>query len=104
MSNYSQIHLTEPAAADLRDIKSYSIKLLGKTQTVKYLNSLNAKCLDLLMFLYSGIERLDIDLVNTRSITVKEHTIFYRLEKESISILRIMHQHTELTQLILHRK
>ncbi len=98
MSDYAKMRITQPAEADLRNIKMHTAHLWGRSQSIKYLHHLHKKCLDLLTFPYSGIERLDTGL-NIRSITVKEHIVFYRLEKDRISVLRIMHQNMNLTNI-----
>jgi len=89
--NNIKLEITEPAKIDIKSIRQYTVDLWGKEQATKYTDNL-----------YKTLENIHKDPVKGRERygvpnTVKgrksgKHVIFYRLEKNIIFIMRILHE------------
>ncbi|MEP1094499.1 MAG: type II toxin-antitoxin system RelE/ParE family toxin [Cyclobacteriaceae bacterium] len=87
MANYN---LSQPAEIDLEDIFDYSYDQFGIDQAIAYQNQLFDTLGRPGNFPESGISRDDIRK-GLRFTISGGHIIFYRLKKQEVFILRILH-------------
>lgn len=87
------MRLTPDARKDLKQIGRYTLKNWGKTQFVTYMNELR-KFTDTLSEKpqSKGKSRNDFQK-GLRSLSFKkDYFIFYRIQRETVEIIRILHQ------------
>lgn len=82
--------LTKQAEEDLKSILTYTKHVWGEVQAEKYSQKISAICSKLANLSHIGILS-DYILEDTRKIVVDKHIIFYKVEAETILILRILH-------------
>ncbi|WP_418603629.1 type II toxin-antitoxin system RelE/ParE family toxin [Hwangdonia sp.] len=82
--------LSEEADFDIEAIFDYSHYFHGFNQAVKYLNDLDAVFNQLVINPEIGRKRNEIK-IGLYSITEQEHVIFYRILKNHIRIVRVLH-------------
>ena len=88
-----QIHKQVLAEEDLLDIWDYSFEQWGVKQADRYLDDLEAGILNL-----SDNPEIGNNYAyreNYRKLLVNHHIVFYRLSKETIHIVRVLHQSME---------
>ena len=88
MSSFS---LTNAARADLKSIAVYTQKTWGSSQRKSYINDLDMTFQFLSENPLSGT-LCDYIAPGLRKHAHKSHTIFYEADKNSISIVRILHK------------
>ena len=81
--------LSEEADFDIEDIFDYTEHRHSFNQAVKYLNDLDVVFEQLVLNPEIGRKRNELKL-NLFSITEQEHTIFYRIVKNHIRIVRVL--------------
>ena len=86
---------SEQADFDLEDIFDYTEYRDGFNQAVKYLNDLDVVFKPLVSNPEIGRKRNELKL-DLFSITEQEHTIFYRIVKDHIKIVRVLHGSKDL--------
>jgi toxin ParE1/3/4 len=79
------------AKADLLNIGSYTLKTWGEEQALRYLNNLE-NCAKTIAANPSVGRECDWIRPGLRRFETGRHVIFYRQEKSSILIIRILHQ------------
>lgn len=82
--------LSSDADHDMNDIFDYSIEEFGRKQAFDYAAKLHALFLKLTEQPEIGRRRNEIK-IGLRSIPVGEHIVFYRILKNKIRILRVLH-------------
>jgi len=83
---------TDSAKRDLEDIMDYTLKHWGKQQTLKYLDEIYRKTLDLSVNPNIGILRSDI-YPNLLSFPIRKHIIYYIKHEQGITVIRVLHTH-----------
>lgn len=79
------------AETDLENIWLYSFETWGESQADRYYDKLIAGIDSLLANPLSGQER-DSIRKGYRSIQINRHVVYYRLQGETIDIVRILHE------------
>lgn len=79
------------ARLDLIEIGDYTLDHWGADQAIRYLDSLK-RCFDLLAANPEIGRRCDRLRKGYRRIEHEKHVVFYRLDKEDVLIVRIVHQ------------
>lgn len=88
MRNY----LVKPEAEnDLKEIGRYTRRTWGKEQGRKYLRSIHEKVLTLADNPNLGVMRDDV-ATGYRSAHTGHHHIFYRVERDTVVIVRVLHE------------
>ncbi|MFS4482401.1 type II toxin-antitoxin system RelE/ParE family toxin [Hyunsoonleella sp. 2307UL5-6] len=87
--------LSEEADFDLEDIFDYTDHRHGFNQAVKYLSDLDFVFKQLVSNPEIGRKRNELKL-GLYSISEQEHTIFYRIKKNHIRIVRVLHGSKDL--------
>jgi toxin ParE1/3/4 len=82
--------LSQAADSDLNDIYDYTAREFGDAQAEKYLTSFEAIFQNLCVHPALWRKRDDVRK-GLRSISNESHTIFYRVLKDRIRIVRVMH-------------
>jgi toxin ParE1/3/4 len=88
--------LSKDAKEDLNEIVAYTKKTHGLKQTFKYKETLLKECRNLLVFPDFG--RKVISHPNLRRIEIEKHVVFYIVDDEAITIIRILHQSVDFLQ------
>jgi len=83
-------NFTDSAKRDLEDIMDYTLKHWGEQQTIKYLEEIYRKTLDLSINPNIGILRPDI-YTNLLSFPIKKHIIYYIKQEKGIMVIRVLH-------------
>lgn len=92
------LELTKEAQDDYVDIIHFTRDKWGETQALKYASLLEAGFKTLLS--NSGVgRRKDIYFVGCHCFQVGKHIIFYRLVKQAIQIIRILHESRKFEQI-----
>ena len=82
--------LSQAADNDLDEIYDYTTKQFGVDQAIKYLSGFEVVFESLCSNPKLGRERIELKK-GLRSISSESHTIFYRILKDRIRIVRILH-------------
>ncbi|WP_052454703.1 type II toxin-antitoxin system RelE/ParE family toxin [Rickettsia hoogstraalii] len=83
---------TDSAKRDIEDIADYSLKNWGRQQTLKYLDEIYRKTLDLSINPNIGVLRSDI-YPNLLSFPIRKHIIYYIKQEKGIMVIRALHTH-----------
>lgn len=89
--------LTEEAVADLKDIGRYSLRKWGANQRRVYMEAIEKKMDFVARKPNLGRPRSDLG-PDCSSAVVGEHVLFYRRDRESVTILRVLHQSRDVTR------
>ena len=82
--------LSQAADIDLDDIYDYTSREFGDAQAEKYLTSFDAIFQNLCVHTTLGRKRDDVRK-GLKSISNESHTVFYRVLKDRIRIVRVLH-------------
>ena len=82
--------LSRLAEADLLDIASYTLRVWGEDQTIRYLDDLENSCQQLANKPELG-RACDHVRPGLRRMECGQHVIFYRIETGGILVSRILH-------------
>ena len=88
-----ELHLSDAAKADFRDILAYSFQMWGERQMDEYGNLLNSTMTDLTTNPKHGHPLPGSDI---RSAKAGRHRIFYRISAVEIKVVRILHERMDL--------
>ena len=91
--------VSDTARADLKGIARYSEREWGRARKSQYLASIRARFGTLRQRPEIGAKRPDIGGVY-RSLPVGRHVIFYRIEDETVVIIRVLHQRMDAAALL----
>ena len=91
--------LSTVAEEDIGAIYDYTLSEFGENQAVKYLTGLEQKYLTLIDQPKLGRKREEIRS-ELRSLVYEKHVIFYRIMKESIRIIRVLHGSRDLPKFL----
>lgn len=87
--------LSSDAALDMDEIFDYSIKEFASKQAFDYASKIHSLFLKLTEQPEIGRKRNEIK-VGLRSIPIGEHIFFYRILKDKIRILRVLHRSRDI--------
>lgn len=90
MTKIQSYELAEVAAHDLSEIYDYTALEYGNDQAIKYLASFEKMFDTLVKQPRMGKDRPEI-VKGLRSLVYERHTIFYRIMKVKIRIVRVLH-------------
>ncbi len=91
--------LSEPADQDIQDIFDYTEVKFGMDQAVSYLQDLEGVFIQLIENPELGRERNEIKK-DLRSMPKASHVIFYRIMKDHIRIVRVLHGSRDQTKFL----
>jgi toxin ParE1/3/4 len=91
--------LSSEADGDIEDIFEYTLKEFGLEQAISYVRQLDKVFVQILNNPKSGRERAEIR-VGLRSVVQNSHVIFYRILKDRIRIVRILHGSRDLSNFL----
>ena len=86
----TRYELSHEADQDLSDIFDYTDAQFGIEQAALYLNDIDALLAQLVAHPEAGRERPDIR-EGLRSMPCNSHVIFYRILKDHIRVIRVLH-------------
>jgi toxin ParE1/3/4 len=86
-----KLAFSELARKDLRSILRYTLKTWGERQRDSYRQSIRDAALNLTQFPRLG-ETMEDVLPGIRSRKVGQHVIYYRLDDDTVTIVRILHE------------
>ena len=95
MSNIKHYSLSLQADEDLQDIYDYTEEYFGTKQAVKYVSEFEAVFQRLIQNPKIGRDRIEIR-EGLRSYNKGRHVIFYRIQKDHIRIVRLLHDRKDL--------
>jgi toxin ParE1/3/4 len=89
------LYFSQKALSDLKEIYTYSIAQWSESQANKYYFDLIQNCHKIQSFpligkIYSNVYS------QPRGLKVHKHLVFYKIEKDSIRIIRILHESKDL--------
>jgi len=85
-----KLFIAPAAKDDLTDIYQFGLSHWGKTQSDNYLAAIKDQFWMLIDQPLMGVERSEL-LLNTRSLTIQSHIVFYRVIPGLIEIIRVLH-------------
>lgn len=91
---------TEPALSDLNDLAEY-IALSNSVAAAKYVERVFKKVERLERFPNSGRRPPELDSSSYREVVLSPCRIFYRIEENSVYIVHLMRQESELRKFLL---
>lgn len=86
----NQLVLSPAAQSDIKEIYQYGRTHWGKSRATQYTVCLKEQLWDLLIHPKIGILRPEFSSI-MRSLVFESHIIFYRVQKEQIEIVRLLH-------------
>lgn len=89
------LQFTRAARRDFRSIQRYTRRTQGTERRDAYADRLNAAIDDLTRFPELG-RLLDQTPTNVRYLPVQNHVVYYCIEAERLSIIRILHKRMEI--------
>uniref|UniRef100_UPI00405667D4 type II toxin-antitoxin system RelE/ParE family toxin n=1 Tax=Candidatus Electrothrix sp. TaxID=2170559 RepID=UPI00405667D4 len=98
MSRY-QLVISPVAQNDFKNIFQFGLRHWGKNQSISHLNNLKNHLWTLTQHPHIGIERPELQ-PEIRSIPSTSHVIFYRIQAQTIEIIRILHVRQDPSRLI----
>lgn len=90
MTSNLKLDYTAEARKDLRAILRYTRKVWGDRQRDIYARRLTGAIEELTRYPYMGEERDDIP-AEMRAKPVEQHVIFYRVDDQAVTIIRLLH-------------
>jgi len=100
MPSLRQVNISEAAEQDIRDILQYTLETWGERQRQTYTAQLMAGIERIAGFPGIGHE-IRARRPGVRGFRVRQHTIIFRAETESITIVRVAHERMDLARLDL---
>lgn len=95
-----RLGVSEPATNDLRGIQAYTLAQWGSAQATAYEESLHG-ALEMLLT-RPGLGRARDDIRSgLRSYPVASHVILYRVDGDTLIVLRILHQRMDIVRALL---
>ena len=89
--------LSPAAREDLVAIRQYGTLNWGKTRSDQYLDTLKEAIWSLLEHPETGRTRAELSS-EIRSLPVSSHVIFYRIQREQLEIIRILHARQDVSR------
>ncbi|MEJ7935770.1 type II toxin-antitoxin system RelE/ParE family toxin [Sphingobium sp. AN558] len=86
-----RLELSRRAQADLDDIRDYSVEHFGLARAILYFDAIEEAFRRVLAYPEIGATQTDL-ATGLRSLPVGEHRLFYRVERERILIVRLLHK------------
>lgn len=90
-------HFSDQAEQDLNDIIDYTLAEWGSAQTNKYIDGLEQRCQMLADNPNIGTDRNQL-LEGLFSFPYESHVLFYKMQLDGITIIRVLHKHMEPDQ------
>lgn len=91
--------LSEEADTDLVEVYDYTVENFGEDQAVYYLNGIDELCEHLCLNLETGRTRNEI-IEGLRSLSFENHILFYRILKDRIRIVRVLHERRDVIKFL----
>lgn len=88
-----RIVYTDPAEQDLRDIFSFTLRRWGRDQLNTYAEKIDQMIAEIMADPHIGRPRLGL-----LRMTVGRHHIYYRIESETIYIIRVLHNRMDVVR------
>lgn len=85
-----QLVIAPAAKTDLKDIYQYGLRQWGQAQSDSYLDNLKEHFWSLTAQPLMGVERTEL-LQGVRSLSIKSHTLFYRVTADRVEVIRLLH-------------
>ncbi len=85
------LRIREEALADLADISDYGVSTHGWPIAEAYLQSIDSALEQLKRYPLLGMARPDL-ATGLRSLSFRQHHIFYLFSEEHVSVVRILHK------------
>ena len=85
-----QLVITPTAKNDLKEMYQNGLRQWGQAQSDSYLTTIKDQFWSLTEHPPMGVERPEL-LLDTRSLTIHSHTIFYRVTTDKLEIIRVLH-------------
>lgn len=89
--------LSPAAREDLRAIHQHGARQWGKPRSDQYMSSLKNKLWLLLEQPETGKARPELS-PDIRSVFVTSHVVFYRIQREQLQIIRVLHGRQDVTR------
>lgn len=89
------LRISEPAADDLQAIAAYGTENWGWEKSNRYLDDLSSLIGNLLDNPYLGRTRDDLGS-GVRGIRMHQHVIFYRIFRNQLEIVRVLHERQDV--------
>ncbi len=85
-----QLVIAPAARDDLKEIYQYGLRQWGQAQSESYLSTIKDQFWLLTQQPLMGTERPEL-LPDARSLPIKSHTLFYRVNADKVEIIRVLH-------------
>jgi len=92
-----QLIISPAAKNDLKAIYQYGMRQWGRKQSDNYLMIIEEQLWSLIEQPIIGIERTEL-LVTARSLSIRSHTLFYRVAAKELEVIRILHNRQDPQQ------
>jgi toxin ParE1/3/4 len=89
-----KLRATPEARADIRQALKISLKHWGSAQRDIYRTELDNAMFRIMDAPLIGLDRSDL-AGGLRSLPVKSHILFYRVENQTVVVYRVLHQHMD---------
>ena len=85
-----QLVIAPAARNDLKEIYQYGLRQWGQAKSESYLSTIKDQFWLLTQQPLMGTERPEL-LPDARSLPIKSHTLFYRVNADKVEIIRVLH-------------
>ncbi len=82
--------ISPAAKTDLKNIYQYGLRKWGQKQSDNYPEIIKKHFWSLMEQPLNGIDRSEM-LLGTRSLPIESHTLFYRVSRNAVEIIRVLH-------------
>ncbi|KAA5802323.1 type II toxin-antitoxin system RelE/ParE family toxin [Alkalicaulis satelles] len=86
----ARLRFTRDANADMKAILKYSVSQWGKSVATGYVQRLERSCERVAARPETGRTRSDLR-EGLRSVAVASHVVFFRIDPDSVTIVRVLH-------------
>lgn len=85
-----QLVVAPAAKNDLKEIYQYGLRQWGRAQSESYLSTIKNQFWLLTQQPLIGTERPEL-MLNTRSLPIESHALFYRVTANRVEVIRVLH-------------
>jgi toxin ParE1/3/4 len=85
-----KLTLSPAAKSDLTNIYRYGLTVWSAAQSFSYLTKLKSEIWRLVDYPMMGVDRSTLS-PNLRSLSVGSHILFYRFERDTVELVRVLH-------------
>ena len=86
-----QLVITPAAKTDLKNIYQYGLRQWGQSRSESYLDHIKEQLWALIEQPLIGVDRSEL-LSGARSLRIESHILFYRVNPETLDIIRVLHE------------